>query len=57
MTAQEKVLRLQIKALRAALRIAIACLRGDAAHIVVDAGRPQQGLKLYLQRVLRDTRP
>lgn len=49
---------LQINALRAAIRVALQCLRGsEAAHIVVDVGRPRQSLRTYLQRVLRDTAP
>lgn len=51
------VLEAEVKVLRAALRVTLACLKnGDKAHVVVDIGRSGQGLGLYLKRILRDTR-
>lgn len=52
-----QILAAQRVTLRRALRTAVKLLRGtDAAHIVVELGRDNQGLSRYLNRILKDTK-
>lgn len=46
-----------ITLLRNAIRAVLNIIRGsDIAHAVVDTARPNQGLTLYLRRILEDTK-
>lgn len=47
----------RIALLRSAIRAVLTTIRGsDIAHAVVDTARPNQGLTLYLRRILEDTK-